>query len=136
MSGSIISLTPSGSDIVIDGSTIALSPTFKPVITIGSQVFTENSASQFVVDGQTLSPGGVVTVSGSIISLAPSASDIVIGGSTILLSSPSGAGGEASFGGKAKNTSPGYTGKGGRIGLGLMGQMFGLGFYMLVLLLL
>jgi hypothetical protein len=53
-----------------------------PVFTIGSSTITPNSASEYVVASQTLSPGAAVTVSGSVISLASHATEIVIGTST------------------------------------------------------
>lgn len=47
-----------------------------------------NSQSQFVIAGQTLSPGSAITVSGTVISLASGASDVVIGGSTAFFATP------------------------------------------------
>lgn len=53
-----------------------------PVFTIGSSTVTPNSASEYVVASQTLHPGAAITVSGSVISLASHATEIVIGTST------------------------------------------------------
>jgi len=53
-------------------------PTTTPFIVIGSSTFFENSASQFVIDGQTLKPGQVLTIGGDIISLAPGGNSVVI----------------------------------------------------------
>lgn len=53
-----------------------------PAFTIGSAVITPNSASEYVVASQTLRPGAAITVSGSVISLANHATEIVIGTST------------------------------------------------------
>jgi hypothetical protein len=53
-----------------------------PAFTIGSSVITPNSASEYVIASQTLRPGAAITVSGSIISLASHATEIVIGTST------------------------------------------------------
>ena len=53
-----------------------------PFITIGDSTFTENSATQVVVDGQTLAPGGQITVGGSTISLDGDGANAVINGAT------------------------------------------------------
>ena len=50
--------------------------------TISGQTITANSLGQYSFDNQTLTPGGVITISGSKISLAPNASDLIIGTST------------------------------------------------------
>ena len=82
--GTKVSLAPSASAIVIAGSTIALHSTSAPAFTVGSDTITANSASQYVIDGQTLIPGGpAVTMSGTRISLAPSGSQVFVGSSTI-----------------------------------------------------
>lgn len=61
-----------------------------PVLTIGHSLVTATPNFQIVVEGQTLIAGGAAqTVSGTRISLAPSASAIIIGSSTSLLASPS-----------------------------------------------
>lgn len=83
--GSTVSLAPSAADLVIDGvtSTFAAQVTAAPLLTIEGQVYTANAGSAYVVDGQTLMPGGVVTLSdGTTVSLAPSAVDLVINGVT------------------------------------------------------
>jgi hypothetical protein len=50
------------------------------VLTLGTETFTANSLSQFLVAGQTLVPGGpAITVSGTPISLAPGATAAVVG---------------------------------------------------------
>lgn len=86
-----ISLVPSATAIVVGGSTTLLLPQVfgnppprpPPVLTIGSSTLTANAATQFLVaPGQTLTPGGTATVDGVIVSLAPSASFVVVGGST------------------------------------------------------
>jgi len=53
-----------------------------PKFTIGSSIVTPNSASEYIVASQTLRPGAAITVSGSVISLASHATEIVIGTST------------------------------------------------------
>ncbi|KAJ4373027.1 hypothetical protein N0V83_003318 [Neocucurbitaria cava] len=91
-----VSLAPSATAIVVGGTTSQLPQVFvppaqsaarpPPVLTIGSSTLTPNAATQFfVAPGQTLTPGGVATVDGTVVSLAPSASFVVIGGSTQLL---------------------------------------------------
>ncbi|KAI4244118.1 MAG: hypothetical protein L6R40_003102 [Gallowayella cf. fulva] len=86
--GKIISVAPSATALVIGGSTQALTPSpvlvtaLPPLITFGSQILHANAASEYVVGGQTLKPGQSITVSGTVISLAPGASDVVIGAST------------------------------------------------------
>ncbi|KAL8792157.1 MAG: hypothetical protein Q9195_005253 [Heterodermia aff. obscurata] len=83
---------PSGASVVIVGSStqslatvIATNPANAATIadiTFGGQTYTAGSASQFKIGGQTLSPGGVVTVDGTQISYASAATDIVVGSST------------------------------------------------------
>jgi hypothetical protein len=87
-----VSLVPSATALVIGGSTtlqlprVSNNPIPPPVLTVGSSTLTPNAATQFfVAPGQTLTPGGIATVDGTIVSLAPSASFVVIGGSTQLL---------------------------------------------------
>jgi hypothetical protein len=88
-----VSLVPSATAIVVGGTTSSLpqvsvpaaQPQVRPppVLTIGSLTITPNAATQFfIAPGQTLTLGGVVTVDGTVVSLAPSASFVVIGGST------------------------------------------------------
>jgi hypothetical protein len=57
-----------------------------PVLTIGTETVIANPQTQYIVSGQTLSPGGgAITVAGTTISLAPSATAIVINGATSTL---------------------------------------------------
>ena len=53
-----------------------------PILSFGGSLYTENPASQFVIDGQTVTPGGQILVSGTSVSLAAGASFAVIAGST------------------------------------------------------
>ncbi len=91
ISGTRISLAPSGTQVVVGGSTIGLPHTAKPPyspppLTLGSQAYTANSNSEYTLDGQILTPGGpAVTVSGTRLSLAPSATQVIVGSSTIRL---------------------------------------------------
>ena len=86
--GSTISLLPGGTAIVVNGKTTYMSngiTTNPPLITFDGTVFTANSGTTFVIDGMTLTPGGTITVSGTVISLSPYATDVVIGGKTTTL---------------------------------------------------
>lgn len=91
-----VSLAPSATAVVIGGTTSQLPQVVNPpvqqsarpppVLTIGTSTLTPNAATQFfIAPGQTLTPGGVATVDGTVVSLAPSASFVVIGSSTQLL---------------------------------------------------
>ncbi|MCJ1230625.1 hypothetical protein MMC12_007299 [Toensbergia leucococca] len=84
VSGSVVSLAPSASALVVDGSTQAVLPTgqLSPILTIANSAVTPNAAGQYVVESQTLNPGSAITVSGNTISLAPSASAVIINGVT------------------------------------------------------
>ena len=53
-----------------------------PFITVGDSTFTENSATQVVVGGQTLTPGGQITVGGTTISLDADGDNAVVDGAT------------------------------------------------------
>ncbi|MCJ1471583.1 hypothetical protein MMC13_000223 [Lambiella insularis] len=91
-SDTIISLAPSASAIAVNGIIQSLSPVSKPQvselsprpdITIGSSVISANTAGLYLVGTQTLSAGGpAITVAGTTISLAPSASNLIINGVT------------------------------------------------------
>ena len=50
---------------------------------IGGQIYTANSLTDFVIAGQTLTPGGSIVVNGTPISLPPGATDAVVGTSTV-----------------------------------------------------
>ncbi|KAK4983224.1 hypothetical protein LTR50_007344 [Elasticomyces elasticus] len=86
-SGSATLLIAGSSTMTVQGS----SPVTAGPITVGSATITPNSASEYVIGSQTLSPGGpAITVSGTRYSLAPSATQIVIGSSTEVLVSGTG----------------------------------------------
>lgn len=80
-----ISLAPGATALIINGQTSIITPPSQPVITnaplltIGSQTYTAISGTTFVIGGQTLTPGGVITVDGTTISLAPGATELVYG---------------------------------------------------------
>ena len=52
------------------------------VITIGSASYTADSASNFVIGGQTLAPGSMIILSGTPVSFDAHGSDVVVGSST------------------------------------------------------
>lgn len=89
------SLAPSATALVSDGNAIALPPSTDgspkagpPVITIGNQEYTANSASQYIVGTQTLAVGGkAVTVKNIPYSLPSSAAAIISGSVTVPLDS-------------------------------------------------
>ena len=58
------------------------------LITIGSRTFTANADGHYLIDGQTLTQGGTVMLSGTKISLASDGSKVVVGTSTEDLSGP------------------------------------------------
>jgi hypothetical protein len=91
VSGTTISLNPSGGSVIINGNTepvITLPVTIGPLLTVGNTVYTAISGSSYIIAGQTLTPGGTITVAGTTISLGPSASYAVINGATETLSGP------------------------------------------------
>lgn len=87
VSGTTISLAPDGSYVVVNGVTSSLpgqahaTITNPPVLTIGSQTITAapGTGTTFIISGQTLTPGGTITVDGTTISLAPGATEVVYG---------------------------------------------------------
>ncbi|MCJ1260730.1 hypothetical protein MMC22_000592 [Lobaria immixta] len=85
VSGTVLSLSPSPLALVIDSKIIPLaSPTVASILTIGGHTITPDAASRYIVDGQTLIPGGsAITISGTRISLAPMATNVEIGSSTL-----------------------------------------------------
>ena len=92
VSGTKVSLAPAANAAVIGTSTQVLStpaPAPSPaVLTFAGSTYTANTASQFVIAGQTLAPGGQIAVSSTTLSLAPSANVAVIGTSTQSLATP------------------------------------------------
>lgn len=93
LNGISYSLGPSGKALVSGDSTLAVDPSTTqnplPTLTIAGQLATANAASRYIVDGQSLSPGGsAITISGTPYSLAPSATALISGSSTIPLRRP------------------------------------------------
>ncbi|KAL9120205.1 MAG: hypothetical protein Q9187_003239 [Circinaria calcarea] len=89
VSNTPVSLPISAAYVLEGTSTIPLgiaSKTSGPkVVTFASQTYTENSASAYLIDGQTLTPGGMITLSGTTLSLPTSAAYILQSTSTIPL---------------------------------------------------
>ena len=94
VSGTPISLAPGASIAVVGSSTQHLgipTPTGQgPLLTFAGSTYTADHTSVFTIDDQTLSPGGVITVSGTPISLGPSATIAVVGSSTEVLATVEG----------------------------------------------
>lgn len=95
VSGTTISLQSGGSSIVVNGATSAvINPAGapQPSIRVGDSVFVAQPGNAFVIEDQTLSPGGqAITVSGTTLSLGPSASFVVVNGQTSQLPGPAAA---------------------------------------------
>ena len=88
LSGTSISLVPSATALVIASRTMPLiAVTALPLITFSSQTIAPDSAGAYQVSGQSLTPGGAITVSGTPISLAPSATALIINSITTPLDS-------------------------------------------------
>ncbi|MCJ1254360.1 hypothetical protein MMC24_002175 [Lignoscripta atroalba] len=91
-STTVIALQTSNSQtqLIVGGSTSALSPSpaLTPALIIGSETYTLNSATQFIIGTQTLAPGVTITIgsgtSTTVIALQTSntKTQLVVGGST------------------------------------------------------
>lgn len=89
--GSRISFDLDGSNIVVGTSTqdvlaAITRPATAIMITFGGSTYLEDSSSEFIIDGQTLSKGGVITAQGSRISFNSDGSNVVVGTSTQIVS--------------------------------------------------
>lgn len=95
ISGTPISLSPSGIALIISGSTFPLPSTAPPLIAeLNGETYTESPLSDFVIGSQTLVPGGSpITINGTIVSLGREATDLVIGTQTEGLTTTEGLGG-------------------------------------------
>lgn len=92
VSGTPVSFVKEGTAVVVGGFTQILPQTSAlaaPVLDFNGQVYTAQANSAFVVGGQTLTPGGVITISGSKISYASGGTAVVINGVTQALTRPS-----------------------------------------------
>ncbi|KAK4545576.1 hypothetical protein LTR36_002926 [Oleoguttula mirabilis] len=87
VSGTTVSLVQSGGYAVVNGETTSVSLgastlPLSPQITVGTQIYTQDSSSLYVIECQTLSPGSVIVVSGTTMSLDSSADQAVVDGIT------------------------------------------------------
>ena len=86
--GTTLSFNTRGTDVVIGSSTqilgtATITGSEKPTVTLEGQIYTEDVAGNFlIIGGQTLTSGGVITVSGTPISFGQSGTDVVAGTST------------------------------------------------------
>lgn len=80
--GTPVSLAPQASALVVGSSTEPLSHLLLPTITVNSKAYTVNLGSAYVINDQTLTPGGQISIDGAPISLASQASALVIGSIT------------------------------------------------------
>ncbi|CAF9908148.1 MAG: hypothetical protein HETSPECPRED_007999 [Heterodermia speciosa] len=82
--GTPISYDSDGKDVVVGSETqyLATGTEFGATITFEGSTYTANVAGDFVIAGETLTPGGVITVDGTPISYAADESDVVVGTST------------------------------------------------------
>lgn len=105
ISGTPISLASHATAVVVGSSTSILataprgggqaqhSGKLAPVLTLAGATATLNSASEYVIGDQTLTPGeNAITISGTRISLAPHATQVVIGSTTSAIPGPSSSG--------------------------------------------
>jgi hypothetical protein len=84
-----------GHAITVSGTVVSLplggastpAPTAAAVVTLGGTTYTADSTGRFVIGGQTLAPGQVITVSGTVVSLP-------LGGTSTLSSSTGRYGGQ------------------------------------------
>jgi hypothetical protein len=92
VSGTIIALASTGGIAVVNGATQTLTPPGSKVtpeiITLNGQTISANQNSVFVVAGNTLTPGGLIIVSGTTISLASTGGIAVVNGVTQTLAHP------------------------------------------------
>ena len=85
VSGTPISLASDGEIAVIDKSTDTLlnaAPSYSPIIALGSCTYTADASGNFVIESDTLTRGGIVTVSGTPISYDKNGGSVVVGTST------------------------------------------------------
>ena len=84
ISGTAISLATDGASAIIGTSTQMLDPTITPppTVIVNGKIYTEDPGGLFIIDGQTLGPGGTVTISGTVIALASDGLHVVMDGST------------------------------------------------------
>lgn len=87
VSGTPITYPSAGTAVMIGTSTepfsfATVTGADPPVITFDRSTYTADTSSDFIIDSQTLAPGGVITIGGTPISYAAAGKDVVIGTST------------------------------------------------------
>lgn len=82
VSGTAISLATNGASAVIGSSTQNLQMTQPPLVFGGSIYYPTGPSSNYIIDGQTITPGASTTISGTAISLASDGASAVVGTST------------------------------------------------------
>ena len=87
VSGTPLSYLALGTAIVVGTSTSTLhyatvTPFVAATMTFNGSTYTADASSDFIIAGQTLTPGGIITVSGTPISYAAAGTNVVIGSST------------------------------------------------------
>lgn len=95
ISGTPVSLPADGTAIVIGSSTMPPlgSTTIPVVLDLNGNSYTETSGSDFIIGSQTLIPEGpAIAVNGTLVSLAPAATALVIGTQTEALTTSQGLG--------------------------------------------
>lgn len=85
--GNTISVDTSATEVIINGATMPIA-TVIPDVTIGDSVLTPGSDGAFELGTQTLQPGSTMVIDGTILSLAPSGTAIVVDGSTTPVAAP------------------------------------------------
>ena len=85
--GTVLSLESEGTAAIVGSSTqMLVSATIigsnAATIHLGAETYTENSAGEFIISGQTLAKGGEITVSGTPVSFEAGGTGVVVGSST------------------------------------------------------
>lgn len=97
-----MSLSTGEMALITDSNTQSSVITTPPMFTVGTQIVSAKSLNQYIVDGQTIAPGDVITVMGTRVSVAADGTDVIVGTSTEAL----GALMRGGFGGGPNNTIP------------------------------
>ncbi|KAL8846824.1 MAG: hypothetical protein Q9221_008110 [Calogaya cf. arnoldii] len=84
--GGVLTVSGSVVSVPIIESSLAQTSMRTPVLSLFGSTFTMDMSSNFVLDGQTVQPGGAITVSGSAVSLPSGGLLFVVGGITKTLS--------------------------------------------------
>lgn len=81
-SGTRVSLASNGANAVLGTSTEVLAITSSIALTLGSTTVTPNAEDQYIINSQTLTPGGIITISSTGISLVSDGANASVGTST------------------------------------------------------